>query len=56
MFAEYTDIGQIAAECGFAELSYFSRIFRQRLGMSAIQFRQLPIMEQMDAIHRIDTP
>ena len=56
MFAEYTDIGQIAAECGFSELSNFSRIFRQRLGMSAIQFRQLPIMEQMDAIHRIDTP
>ena len=46
MFASHNDISQIAAECGFAEQAYFSRLFRRRFGRSPSQFRQLPLAEQ----------
>jgi AraC family transcriptional regulator, positive regulator of tynA and feaB len=33
-------ITDVALECGFSDLSYFSRMFRRRFGMSARAFRQ----------------
>ncbi len=34
-------INQITLECGFANPSHFARCFRQQVGMSPKQFRQI---------------
>lgn len=37
---EKAKISEIAVECGFANLSYFSRSFCKRFGMSPSEFRR----------------
>jgi AraC-like DNA-binding protein len=36
-------VNEIAYECGYDEASYFIRVFRQELGMTPQQYRNMPI-------------
>lgn len=36
-------IGEVSMQCGFEDLSYFSRVFKQMFGLSPSQYRKTPI-------------
>ena len=36
----FAPIGDIAAKCGFDDVSYFSRVFKQICGMTPSQYRK----------------
>jgi len=41
----HLNISQVVFECGFEDLSHFSRAFKSRFGVSPTQFRQQTISQ-----------
>lgn len=40
-------VGDIAMECGFADFSYFSRLFKKEFGITPSRFQKMPVKDEM---------